>query len=119
MTAYKEVSTGICDKVGEPIYKTKIIGNKFVEVLGRAFLRTPVFGIGVLSLLEIPAIAKEKKHKKEQILKSTIGITSITSCSAILGAIGAYYPPLGFIGAGLGAYLGYKMSDYINKKILD
>ncbi|MDD3014157.1 MAG: hypothetical protein PHC34_10685 [Candidatus Gastranaerophilales bacterium] len=116
MTNYHEILTGSFTKSNEPTYKIKVIGNKFVEILGRSFLRTPILGVCTLSLLEIPNIIKAKKHKK-QIIKSTISITSIITGGAILGTIGAYYPPLGFITTGIGAYLGYKLSDYFNKKI--
>jgi hypothetical protein len=116
MKDFHDIETGIIGKNGNPIYKTKIIGNKFAEILGRSFLRTPVLGISTLSLLEIPVVIKAKEHKK-QIIKSTISTTSIVAGGAMLGAIGAYYPPFGFIGASIGAYLGYKMSEYINKKI--
>jgi len=117
MTKRDKLHTGLFYKNGKPIYKFKIIGNKYVEIIGRAFLRTPVLGIAILSLLEAPSIFNKKKHRKEQIIKSTISVASITAGGAILGAIGAYYPPFGFIGAGLGSYLGYKFSDYINKKV--
>jgi len=117
MIDWEERSTGLYDKAGEPIYKIKIVGNEFMEILGRAFLRTPILSIGVLGLLESPNIFKEKKQRKKQIIKSTINVVSVTTGGSLLGAIGAYYPPFGFIGAGLGSYVGYRFSEYINKSI--
>jgi hypothetical protein len=51
------------------------------------------------------------------VAKSAINVATIITCSAALGAIGAYYPPFGFIGAGLGIYLGYKLAEKINNKL--
>jgi len=117
LTDWKEVPINSFEKTNEQIIKIKIIGNTFSKITGRAFLRTPVIGIAALGLLETPNIFKEKKHKREQIFKSTITVVSITTGTALLGALGAYYPPFGFIGTGLGSYLGYKSSEFINKNI--
>ena|GEM_PF-2922570 len=108
--------TGLKDKFNEPIYKIKILGTKSAEIMGRILLRIPVLGVFTMFLLDLPQVIKVKNHVK-QFVKSTINISLITIGGAFLGAIGAYYPPFGLIGAGLGALLGNKLAKKINDKL--
>jgi len=116
MIDYDKVLSGLNNKSKAHIYKIKVLGTKSAEIIGRTFLRIPILGGVTMFLLDIPQINKENNHKK-QILKSTISISMITFGGAFLGAVGAYYPPLGLIGAGIGALLGNIIAKKINNEL--
>jgi hypothetical protein len=115
------IPTGRVDVNNTPIYAYKLKGNPFAKLLGKALLRTTVFGLATLAVLELPAIfnaflGKENQENNlnngiKQILKSSIYVTSVLSGIGITGAAIAKKGPAGSLfGMGLGALLGSYLS---------
>lgn len=95
----------------------RIEGNMLSKILSRATQRTPVLSIVFLSALEIPSIIKAEDHTR-QMLRSAVSVSGLISGGAILGAVGAFFGPLGsLIGLGVGSYLGSKTAKNLNKSI--
>lgn len=110
--------------VKAPIYD----GNYFGKLTAHAMERSTIWGIGAMTLLELPQIIgainhyngidEKTKNGAKQIIKSGINIAAITTGIGYIGAICAKHGPVGsLIGMGAGAVLGGYGSKQIQKLI--
>lgn len=108
-------STKECPKlVSANIYK----GTAFGKLTARCLERSTVWGLGAMTLLELPQIInafchdsgidKKAENGGKQVVKSAINIAAITAGIGYMGALGARYggPAGSLIGMGAGAVLG-------------
>ncbi len=122
-----EVIEGMGQK-GKDVLAYKYTGNSLQKLTGRALTRTPIFGIILSSLLEIPALVKsfkqgntmEEKTKSfgKQLIKSAAYVGLITAGIAFGGAAFATGGTLlSLVGMGVGSSLSLIASKQINKLI--
>lgn len=117
------------DVNGKIKYAHGFSGNRFGVLTAHVLARTIIPELTVFSLVEIPLIykaAKKGSNTKEKIenvlkqtAKSTITVVSLFAGFGYLGAIGSkYFKVFGSLaGMGLGAIIGTKVAQRINKHI--
>lgn len=105
-------------------------GKTFGKLTARALERTTIWGIGAMTLLELPRIIhainqsegidKKAKNGSKQVLKSIINVASITAGIGYMGAIGSRFggPAGSLIGMGAGAILGGYGSHKLQEQFL-
>jgi len=110
-----------------PFGKSDVVIREYVKhegsFIGRlaclTMNRITKLGLIFMSLLEIPAIYKSVKNKKDysQIPKSAINVTSCVICGASFSALLSlltHSPAGSVIGLGVGLFIGDKLSKQVN-----
>lgn len=101
-------------------------GKAFGKLTAKFMERSTIWGLGAMSLLELPQIASafckgdnlydKAESGAKQIVKSGINVAAVTAGIGYVGAIGAKLGPVGsLVGMGMGAVLGGYSSNQLQK----